>query len=193
LQDAGTRAVTLTPHSIAPCGAVHRIEVTVRRTPDPALELRYELEGDIERLLVPAVRSSRRADKLWQHTCFEAFVGEPGGDGYCEINLSPSTEWAIYRFAGFRTGMETVETLRPPRIAVQRGENRVSLEARIDLPPLLCNAALRLALSAVIEEADHRLSYWALAHPSPRPDFHHPDSFTLVLPEIPPAQTRERS
>lgn len=39
-----------------------------------------------------------------------------------------------------------------------------------------------VALSAVIEEAHGAVSYWALAHPSDKPDFHHPDSFILELP-----------
>jgi hypothetical protein len=38
---------------------------------------------------------------------------------------------------------------------------------------------LRLGLSAVIEDIDGRLSYWALKHPPGKPDFHHPDSFAL--------------
>jgi hypothetical protein len=37
----------------------------------------------------------------------------------------------------------------------------------------------RLGLSAIIEEASGRRSYWALAHPPGKPDFHHPDSFAL--------------
>jgi hypothetical protein len=40
----------------------------------------------------------------------------------------------------------------------------------------------RIGLSAVIEDVDGGLSYWALAHPSDKPDFHHPDSFALTLP-----------
>jgi hypothetical protein len=39
-----------------------------------------------------------------------------------------------------------------------------------------------LALAAVLEDRDGRLSYWALEHPSERPDFHHPNSFVLELP-----------
>lgn len=37
-------------------------------------------------------------------------------------------------------------------------------------------------LSAVIEERHGPKSYWALAHASDKPDFHHPDSFVLELP-----------
>jgi hypothetical protein len=36
-------------------------------------------------------------------------------------------------------------------------------------------------LSAVIEAADGTISYWALKHPSDRPDFHHADSFAIQL------------
>jgi hypothetical protein len=40
---------------------------------------------------------------------------------------------------------------------------------------------VRLGLSAVIEEERGMLSYWALKHPTGRPDFHHPDAFALEL------------
>jgi hypothetical protein len=39
----------------------------------------------------------------------------------------------------------------------------------------------RLGLSAIIEEASGQRSYWALAHPPGKPDFHHPDSFALEV------------
>ena len=41
-----------------------------------------------------------------------------------------------------------------------------------------------LALSAVIEAIDGAKTYWALAHPSDKPDFHHPD-LRPVLPSEP--------
>ena len=37
-------------------------------------------------------------------------------------------------------------------------------------------------MSAVIETDDGRLSYWALAHPAPQPDFHHRAGWTARLP-----------
>jgi hypothetical protein len=40
---------------------------------------------------------------------------------------------------------------------------------------------LRLGLSAVIEDDNGSLSYWALKHPSGKPDFHHPDAFALEI------------
>jgi hypothetical protein len=40
---------------------------------------------------------------------------------------------------------------------------------------------VRLALSAVIEEGDGTLSYWALKHGPGKADFHVPDGFALEL------------
>ena len=164
----------------------------MRRT-TTTLELRYDLEGDIAGLAVPAPRASRRADRLWQHTCFEAFVGGRDALGYLEFNFSSSSEWAIYRFTGYRAGMAAVETTQPPRIAVTSDGERVSLQAVVALEPLTelrDSPILRLALAAVVEQADGRLSYWALAHPAGKPDFHHAEGFALELPSPPAGDKR---
>jgi hypothetical protein len=52
-----------------------------------------------------------------------------------------------------------------------------ALPAAFDLGP----GPWELAVTMVVEEHDGRQSFWALAHPGPEPDFHHPDSFTLRL------------
>jgi hypothetical protein len=36
-----------------------------------------------------------------------------------------------------------------------------------------------LGLTAVVEEENGRLSYWALKHPPGKPDFHSPEGFVL--------------
>jgi hypothetical protein len=58
----------------------------------------------------------------------------------------------------------------------------LALEGISDLPG---DAAWRLGLSAVIEEASSGKSYWALAHPPGKPDFHHADGFACELPAAP--------
>ena len=40
----------------------------------------------------------------------------------------------------------------------------------------------RASLAAVIEEEDGAKSYWALAHPPGKSDFHHTDCFVARLP-----------
>jgi len=44
-----------------------------------------------------------------------------------------------------------------------------------------------VGLSTIVEENNGRISYWALAHPPGKPDFHHPDCFRLELPAARPA------
>ena len=147
------------------------------------LELHYRVAGDIERVIVPERRTPRRADKLWQHTCFEAFVRDVRAPGYVELNFSPSGEWAAYRFTGYRAGMQEADTATP-RVAIHREVDMLEMDVSIDLDSLqdLSRAVeLQLALSAVIEERQRGLSYWALAHPDARPDFHHAGGFTLRI------------
>ena len=68
-------------------------------------------------------------------------------------------------------------SLPPPRI-----ERRIEgLAATIDLSGLP-KGVWRVGFSAVIEERDGTMSYWALAHPPGKPDFHHRDCFALELP-----------
>ena len=182
------QTVSLTCHSATSCPAVQRIEVQLLRPSNATLALRYTVLADIDRLLIPAESTPRRADKLWQHTCFEAFVATMDSSGYHEFNFSPSTAWAIYEFTAYREGMTAVTPVRPPGVSVRRGGDRMTLAVSIDLeslPELRQSAGLRLALSAVIEDTEHRISYWALGHPPGNPDFHHPDSFALKLPADP--------
>ena len=178
------QTVSLICHPATASAAVDRIEEQVFRPSNAALTLRYTVFTDIDSLLIPDESTPRRADKLWQHTCFEAFVAAMETSGYHEFNFSPSTAWAIYRFSAYREGMTAVTPVRPPGVSVRRGGDRLTLAVSIDLeslPELRESAGLRLALSAVIEDTEHRISYWALAHPPGKPDFHHADSFALTL------------
>ncbi len=148
-----------------------------------ALALTFSLTGDVVRLRIPTPQPSRRADGLWQHTCFEVFIRHEGEPGYYEFNFAPSGAWAAYAFSRYRDGAPLAQAV-DPRIAVRRAEQQLELDAliRLECLPLapLC-ARLQLALSAVIEDKQGVLSYWALTHPPGRPDFHHPDAFVLEL------------
>ncbi|MGH8711230.1 MAG: DOMON-like domain-containing protein, partial [Burkholderiales bacterium] len=126
-----------------------------------------------------------RTDGLWQHTCCEAFVmGEEDVPGYYEFNFAPSSLWAGYRFHGYRAGGAAIEPVPPPAIALAGDRGRICLDVVLSLESILElreATRLRLALAVVIEEKSGSLSYWALAHPSHRPDFHHADAFALVF------------
>lgn len=169
----------LTPHPQHPTSAISKIEVEILRPDHGALTLGYVVTGAIDALRFPARKSAERADELWRQTCFEAFVAE-SGRAYRELNFAPSGQWAAYAFDGYREGMRDAPIARP-RIETLEARNRYELRVQLAIDGGLKQGS-RLGLSAVIEGNDGRKSYWALAHPSGEPDFHHPDCFALELP-----------
>ncbi len=151
-------------------------EIVVQLERDGAgLWLRFGVKGKVDDIAWPEPVMPGRADGLWKQTCFEVFIATDAG--YFEYNLSPSGQWASYRFDRYREGMAQAEE-GAVLLGLDGASDFVALEARIELP----HGAQRLGLSAVIETTNGDMSYWALAHPSDTPDFHHPDSFILDLP-----------
>ena len=163
----------LIPHpTSSPAGLT--LEVAARRA-GRVLSLEYVLAGPVEMLRWLQGAERVRTDDLWRATCFEAFVRT--ADGYVEYNLSPSGAWAAYRFDGYREGMKALE-MSAPFIVTRTAPGRFVLTADVTLPE---DAAKPVGLTAVIQGLDGAMGYWALAHPSDKPDFHHPDSFALEL------------
>ena len=171
-------------------GPTSQLAVQVSRPAPGILAVSYVLAIDPEQLCLPPLAAPVRADALWRRTCFEAFISPGGGDGYFEFNVSPSGQWAAYAFKAYRLGMRNAEVPEPPRIESETGAEAFKLTARVSLAarPRLADARFwRLGLSAILEHPSGGKSYWALAHPAGKPDFHHPDSFTLELSAPEPA------
>ena len=171
---------SLSPHPATPPGPVRELQASVRREGDTLL-LQYRLEGDLDSILLPRQTMPRRADNLWKHSCFEAFLGGAGVSPYREYNFSPSGGWAIYDFDGYRSGMRTDPWVAIPGIMTRRDAGAFILDATVDIRwmPAAMAAGPRLGVTAVIEDKAGVLSYWALEHPSEKPDFHHADGFTI--------------
>jgi hypothetical protein len=148
-----------------------------------SLQLVYAIAGTIAALRVPAPTGPGPTDGLWQHTCLESFVSAAGEAAYREFNFSPSGQWAAYRFAGERQrDTTTAPDLPAPVMQLAITPTLLRLDVHLPLAALPCSAPnVELALCAVIEEQDGRLSYWALQHPCERPDFHHPAARSLRL------------
>lgn len=175
---------TLVPHpqSVAPLPSA--IDGELVRTEDGRLKISFILRGEVERIRLPTPTRARFADELWRHTCCEAFIAAPGSPGYYELNFSPSGEWALYRFARTRerTPLTADLTALDPQVQVSHTRKAMVLEALVRLDLLgIAAPPLELGLSAVIERDDGSLTYWALKHPAPQPDFHHPEAFALAL------------
>lgn len=171
--------VSLVRHPATPCDAVDGIVVAVAQPDAATLTLRYVIGGRIDRLAVPARGVPARTDDLWKHTCCEAFLRPMPGEAYFEFNLSPSTKWATYHFDGYRRGMRNAGEIGEPEVRVTVGETELVVDAVLAVPPK--DGPWHLGLTTVIEEANGRLSYWALAHPQEKPEFHNLDGFTLEL------------
>lgn len=176
----------LISHPDTPSKAIRRVSAEARWLPEGQLGFYFVLEGDTAAVKMPVAGQSDRADELWKHTCCEAFVAGPAVGGYSEFNFSPSGAWAAYQFTGYRAGMKPVAVVADPVITVRHSAERIELDALIGSRSIpLGEQGLHLGLAVVIEDKAGRLSYWALAHPEARPDFHHAGGFKFPLSTTP--------
>ena len=131
-----------------------------------------------KRFVIAEDAECERADELWKTTCFEAFLKNPGSEGYREWNFSPSGQWAAYDFTARRDGRSNAK-VAAPYIRVEDNLIWWAMGVTIAVDAELEWA---LGLSAVLEEKDGTKSYWALAHPpGDKPDFHDPLCFKAEL------------
>lgn len=171
------QTLELTAHPAFQPAQVTGVSVRWAQLDDRRLMLRYRIDG-AGALVVPAFKGHGRADELWQSTCFELFLYD--GEGrYREFNFSPSGQWAIYSFAGYRNRAENASLRDHPEIKHEQGASVFVQTVFVD--PTILLGAQRAALAAVIEEEGGRPSYWAMAHNGLKPDFHDPFGFRLPL------------
>lgn len=176
--------LNLVPHPATPSA---RPEFKVWATVEHAASLAavattniwFGVGAPAERFVIPEAAEPERAVELWKTTCFEAFLRPLGEEGYREWNFSPSTRWAAYDFSGYRKDMAEAELDTPPYVRMEDNFTWWALGATIAVP---ADTNWELGLSAVLEEKDGTKSYWALAHPGEKPDFHDPGCFAARLP-----------
>lgn len=142
------------------------------------INLWFGIGAPASRFVIPQPTEPKRADELWQTTCFEAFLRDSDGESYREWNFAPSGEWAAYDFSARREGRTDPE-VKAPYIRIEDNFTWWAFGATITVE---ADGAWALGLSAVLEELDGTKSYWALAHPGERPDFHDPACFAAHLP-----------
>jgi hypothetical protein len=177
-------SIVLVCHPSTSSNAARAITGLVRRSVSGTLEFTFRLVGDVAQVRVPAPCAPRSAAGLWHHTCFEAFIAIEGQAEYHEYNFSPSGEWAVHAFRGYRDGGPLGDETLAPSVTVRAVDDGLELGAVVELghlSPLHPHTPLRIALAAVIEARDGTHSYWALRHRAEKPDFHDPASFALRL------------
>jgi hypothetical protein len=180
---------TLIPHTArADADEIWTIEACVAVERDSRITLAFTVRGEVERIAIPPIRSPRFVEGLWQHTCFELFLARDGDDGYFEINLSPSREWAVFSFQGYRSGAASHTAGPPIEIFLERAGETLRLEASLQLPEALREArTFNAGLCAVVEDSEGSHSYWALRHDNEKPDFHDRRGFTMRVEARPGA------
>ena len=152
--------------------------------------INFQVFGDVDCIAWHEQVREGRADDLWRHSCFEAFIGGEGSPGYVELNLAPARQWALYAFEGYRSGMRNADDASIARVEFFRRDlsvPRIEMQVLLELPARYAARDWEMNLSAVIEELDGTKSYWALAHAPGPPDFHNRDCFIATLPAPDPA------
>lgn len=148
------------------------------------LSIHYELIGQITKVQIPdPLTTPSRKHNLWQETCFEFFLSAKGSQQYWEYNLSPTKDWNVYRFEFYRQKEMKEETaFSTLPFQVKNNSRSFVLDLKLNLNKIVrANQSIEIGVSSVIKLKNNDLTYWALTHPGPTPDFHSRASFIIKL------------
>lgn len=127
--------------------------------------------------------SPQRRSGLWESTCFECFIGVGDADTYIESNLSPSGHWQAFEFEAYREIAVPADTVRVAGQSDANTRDPCRMNCTIDIEhPRFVTSDWYIAPTAVLEDLQGKLHYYALSHPTGRPDFHLAASRSLLLP-----------
>lgn len=144
------------------------------------LVLSYILQGNLDLVELASFDKLQEGDDLWKTTCFECFCLLDDGHSYIELNFSPRGYWHIYYFDGYRKASKTLNHL----ITVNQIDTQFShadkyrLNAAVNIESISIKA---IGLTAVLEDKNNKLAYYALSHKASEPDFHQKASFEITL------------
>jgi hypothetical protein len=149
---------------------------------DNQLTINYQLIGDLKTVVIPSPSNTpTRKHELWEETCFEFFLGIKDTTQYWEFNLSPSGDWNVYRFDGYRQGMTEEAAFSILPFKVHQFDD-LSLTLNLDLSKIISKTQnIDVAITTVIKNSNNTVNYWALTHCSKEADFHLRDSFVINL------------
>jgi len=147
------------------------------------LAIRYALRGHLAGFAIPVFADiPARREKLWKETCFEFFLAVKNSPRYWEFNLSPAGDWNVYRFAGYRQGMQEEPAFASLPFSFETRPEFLVLALELDLDRIVqAGQPLEVAISAVIKPGKGEATHWALTHGAQQADFHRRDSFVIQL------------
>lgn len=161
-----------------------KIGYHVARSIADLVTVEFSASGEVDALSLPSWSRALRADGLWNHSCFEIFIRPGATASYAEFNFAPTGGWAAYQFDATRVGMRNLAGIGDPIVETQNTQASYRLRAQFDVSRVVQFSQAQiwhLGVSAVIEDKAGAKSYWALAHPPGKPDFHHDACFTQAL------------
>jgi hypothetical protein len=150
------------------------------------LTITYSLAGQLRELVIagPAIEPARQW-VLWETTCFEFFLAVKDTARYWEFNLSPAGHWNVFRLADYRQGLEEEPAIQMLPFTVYRQPEMLTLTLDVELTAIIpADRPVEVAISTVLQHQDGSLSYWALTHPGPKPDFHDREGFLIRLSSL---------
>lgn len=152
------------------------------------LALRYRVRGPLDELRLDHRPGALPADRLWMHSCFEAFVSF-GDARYREFNFAANRQWAVFDFSDYRRPLASAPVIgEAPCVESRRDGDAFFVKVELAESALPAAEGERaLGLSAVLELGDGALVYFALAHCAARPDFHDRRSWLCRLAADAPA------
>lgn len=141
------------------------------RSQENSLLVKFEIRGEIRKIIWPDFPLAGRHHELWNQTCFELFGAQnvSSDSPYFEVNISPTGAWNVYDFSSYRQGMQESLKSSVGGIFFDLNEDRALVEFELKLSSTL--PAL-LGLTCVIQTEDGETQYWALQHSNTKADFH---------------------
>lgn len=146
----------------------------------------FSVRGPLQNIVIPKPsKTPTRIEGLYRTTCFEVFAANEKGE-YLEWNFSPSGDWCVFSFQSYRArcpdkaGPESFSNLH---FKASEKEMTLSVDLKLDAikEALKSKGSLKIGCTAVIEFLDKKLEYYALKHPSEKPDFHDAKGFLIEL------------
>jgi hypothetical protein len=158
------------------------LDATIDRQ-DNIFSIEYHLHGDLSTLILPPPTSTpTRKSLLWEHTCFEFFLGVPGVPEYWEFNLSPAGDWNIFHLDNYRQGLREELAFESLALKITFQSRSLVLKLELDLGHIIqAPQDLEVSVTSVIEPHAGEISYWAVTHTGEQADFHLRDSFSISL------------
>lgn len=157
------------------CSAISLVTAIDQQAPY-TLHIGYWVTDPQRQIIWPTATQISQQHYLWEHTCFEVYIGVRQQDYYREINLSPSLAWQQYQFEEYRYPEQI-----PPEVSndirlLQLKRTHYGMNVSLDLSEFMLNHQLSwpdlfVATTAVIE-TPQGLEYFAMQHSGTAADFH---------------------